>query len=121
VNVDKLPGFFAGSCSVQDIGAQLAADYLDCQEGMRVLDACAAPGGKTCHLLEQYQLDLLALDHDAQRLRRVEQNLQRLQLHAKCQVADAADTKNGGMVRRSTAFWPMCRVQRLVWCAAILM
>lgn len=93
VNVDKLPNFFAGSCSVQDIGAQLAADYLDCQEGMRVLDACAAPGGKTCHLLEQYQLDLLALDHDAQRLRRVEQNLQRLQLHAKCQVADAAETK----------------------------
>lgn len=93
VNVDKLPNFFAGSCSVQDIGAQLAADYLDCQDGMRVLDACAAPGGKTCHLLEQYQLDLLALDHDAQRLRRVEQNLQRLQLQAKCQVADAAETK----------------------------
>lgn len=88
--VNKLPGFFDGLVSVQDAGAQYAARLLDVQDGMRVLDACAAPGGKTTHLLELAQLDLLALDKNSQRLELVRENLQRLQLHAQLQSGDAA-------------------------------
>ena len=88
--VNKLPGFCDGLVSVQDAGAQYAARLLDVQDGMRVLDACAAPGGKSTHLLELAQLDLLALDNNAQRLERVRENLQRLQLHAQLQNGDAA-------------------------------
>ncbi len=89
--VDTLPGFAQGLASVQDDGAQLAAPLLDALPGMRVLDACAAPGGKTAHLLELADLDLTALDHDPARLLKVEQNLQRLGLQAKCLAGDAAD------------------------------
>jgi 16S rRNA (cytosine967-C5)-methyltransferase len=88
--VDRLPGFSQGLVSVQDGGAQLAARLLDVQDGMRVLDACAAPGGKTAHLLELADVELTALDHDAQRLQKVEQNLSRLGLPAKCVAGDAA-------------------------------
>jgi 16S rRNA (cytosine967-C5)-methyltransferase len=88
--VNKLPGFFDGLVSVQDAGAQYAARLLDVQDGMRVLDACAAPGGKSTHLLELAQLDLLALDKNSQRLELVRENLQRLQLHARLQTGDAA-------------------------------
>jgi 16S rRNA (cytosine967-C5)-methyltransferase len=88
--VDKLPGFSQGLVSVQDAGAQLAANLLDVSDGMRVLDACAAPGGKTAHLLELADVELTALDHDAKRLQKVEQNLGRLGLRAKCVVGDAA-------------------------------
>ncbi|WP_456372170.1 16S rRNA (cytosine(967)-C(5))-methyltransferase RsmB [Thiolapillus sp.] len=79
VSVDRLPGFFQGAVSVQDAGAQLAASLLDAQPGMEVLDACAAPGGKTGHLLEHTAgLRLTAVDVDEKRLRRVEENMQRL-------------------------------------------
>jgi 16S rRNA (cytosine967-C5)-methyltransferase len=88
--VDKLPGFSQGMVSVQDGGAQLAANLLDVSDGMRVLDACAAPGGKTAHLLEQADVELTALDHDARRLQKVGQNLSRLGLQAKCVAGDAA-------------------------------
>ncbi len=88
--VDKLPGFSEGFVSVQDVGAQWAAPLLSPEPGMRVLDACAAPGGKTGHLLELADCNLLALDHDAQRLQRVESNLKRLGLPAETRVADAA-------------------------------
>ena len=88
--VDDLPGFSAGLSSVQDAGAQHAAMLLDAGNGQRVLDACAAPGGKTAHLLEIADLDLTALDSDAQRLERVRQNLQRLGLTAQLHCADAA-------------------------------
>ena len=91
VAVDRLPGFSAGQVSVQDGGAQLAASLLDVADGMRVLDACAAPGGKTAHLLELADLDLTALDHDSKRLQKVEQNLRRLGLKAECLVGDAAE------------------------------
>ncbi|MEN6585962.1 MAG: 16S rRNA (cytosine(967)-C(5))-methyltransferase RsmB [Sulfuricella sp.] len=91
VAVDRLPGFSAGEVSVQDCGAQLAASLLDVADGMRVLDACSAPGGKTAHLLELADLDLTALDHDSKRLQKVEQNLRRLGLKAKCLVGDAAE------------------------------
>lgn len=90
VNVDKLPGFFDGLASVQDAGAQYAAVLLDAQNGMRVLDACAAPGGKSAHLLELADIELIALDKDAQRLQRVSENMQRLKLHATLQAGDAA-------------------------------
>ena len=92
--VVQLPGFAEGWWSVQDAGAQRAAELLAPADGMRVLDACAAPGGKTAHLLELADIDLLALDADAGRLERVGQNLDRLGLggdRVRLQAADAAD------------------------------
>ena len=88
VAVDRLPGFADGLVSVQDAAAQLAAPFLDAQPGMRVLDACAAPGGKATHLLERAELDLVAVDSDASRLERVRQNLDRLKLGATLVAAD---------------------------------
>jgi len=90
VAVDVLPGFFAGDVSVQDAGAQRAAQLLAPPSGARVLDACAAPGGKTAHLLEATELDLLALDIDGGRVKRIEDNLQRLGLAAEVKTADCA-------------------------------
>lgn len=90
VPVDRLPGFGEGQVSVQDWGAQQAARLLDARDGMRVLDACAAPGGKTAHLLERADLDLTALEIDSQRARRIDENLARLGLAATVKVADAA-------------------------------
>jgi 16S rRNA (cytosine967-C5)-methyltransferase len=90
VAVDKLPGFREGWVSVQDAGAQYAAGLLDAREGMRVLDACAAPGGKAAHVLECADVDLLALDKDEQRLQRVRENFARLHLTAQVQCGDAA-------------------------------
>jgi 16S rRNA (cytosine967-C5)-methyltransferase len=89
VNVAQVPGFAQGMVSVQDAGAQLAAPLLDLQDGMRVLDACAAPGGKTGHMLELADIDLTALDADADRLARVGENLGRLGLSAKLVAAEA--------------------------------
>jgi len=90
--VAELPGYADGAFSVQDAGAQLAAPLLDAEDGMRVLDACAAPGGKTTHLAELAWLDLVAIDIDGKRLERVAQNLSRLGLSAQLVVADAANT-----------------------------
>ena len=92
--VQAIPGFDQGWWSVQDIAAQQAGLLLPVQPGMRVLDACAAPGGKTAHLLERADLDLVALDSDPARLDRVGQNLQRLglgQTGVTLLCADAAD------------------------------
>jgi len=89
--VAQLPGFAEGLVSVQDAGAQLAAQLLDVADGMRVLDACAAPGGKTAHLLECAALDLTAADIDGERLQRVADNLARLKLQATLLRADAGD------------------------------
>lgn len=89
--VDQLPGFADGWVSVQDAGAQRAAELLDPAPGARVLDACAAPGGKTAHLLERADVDMLALDIDAARTRRIEDNLQRLGLTATVRAADCLD------------------------------
>ena len=91
--VMRLPGFEAGDVSVQDAAAQIAAPLLlsaGLPPGARVLDACAAPGGKTAHLLELAELDVLALDSDATRLTRVTETLARLGLAARTQAADAA-------------------------------
>lgn len=92
VGVEQLPRFAEGAVSVQDAAAQLAALLLPCEAGMRVLDACAAPGGKTAHLLETTpHLQLMALDSSAARLQRVHENLQRLNLTATVVAADAGD------------------------------
>jgi 16S rRNA (cytosine967-C5)-methyltransferase len=87
----SLPGFTQGAFSVQDAGAQLAAPLLQVANGARVLDACAAPGGKTAHLLERAECAVLALDSDASRLMRVSENLQRLRLTATVKRGDATD------------------------------
>jgi 16S rRNA (cytosine967-C5)-methyltransferase len=91
VPVGALPNFFEGRVSVQDAGAQLAAVLLDAGPGMRVLDACAAPGGKTLHILERAEAcELVAADSDAVRLMRVRDNLQRCRRAAELVVADLA-------------------------------
>ncbi len=93
VDVTELPGFDVGDVSVQDAAAQLAADVLDLAPGIRVLDACAAPGGKTAHMLETCggQLDTLALEVDASRSRSIDDTLARLGYKARIAVADAGD------------------------------
>ncbi|WP_224012360.1 16S rRNA (cytosine(967)-C(5))-methyltransferase RsmB [Paraburkholderia tropica] len=99
--VDRIPGFFAGDVSVQDAGAQIAADILGVRDGMRVLDACAAPGGKSGHLLELADIDLIALESDALRASRIGENFTRLGFaqddaahplrHARVVVGDAGE------------------------------
>ena len=88
VPVERLPGFEGGEVSVQDAGAQRAARCLDLAAGQRVLDACAAPGGKAGHILERAQVELTALDADAVRCARLERNLARLGLPARVAAAD---------------------------------
>lgn len=92
MDVNALPGFQDGKCSVQDEGAQLAAGLLDAGAGMRVLDACAAPGGKTCHVLERHAdlKRMVAVELDHKRAGRIRENLVRLGLEAELRVADAA-------------------------------
>jgi 16S rRNA (cytosine967-C5)-methyltransferase len=88
--VARIPGFLDGDVSVQDGGAQLAAPWLDAKPGMHVLDACAAPGGKTAHLAELGVTDLTALDIDGERAQRIGENLRRCNLTARVLVGDAA-------------------------------
>jgi 16S rRNA (cytosine967-C5)-methyltransferase len=89
--VSQLPGFEQGILSVQDAAAQIAASVLACRSGARVLDACAAPGGKTAHLLQQYEdIKLDALDSSEVRLERLRQNLQRIDKSARILIGDAA-------------------------------
>jgi len=90
--VEQLPGFADGAVSVQDAAAQLAAGLLQLAPGQRVLDACAAPGGKTGHMLETCpDIELLALDSEAERLQRVAENLARLRLTAALRAGDAGE------------------------------
>ncbi|PVZ38849.1 16S rRNA (cytosine(967)-C(5))-methyltransferase RsmB [Pseudomonas sp. CC120222-01a] len=95
-DVRGLPGFAEGWVSVQDEAAQLSADLLELAPGQRVLDACCAPGGKTCHLLEAEPglAHMTAIDLEAKRLTRVRENLDRLQLDAELIACDARDTAN---------------------------
>lgn len=114
VGVDKLPGFFDGHASVQDLGAQRAAALLAAQPGERVLDACAAPGGKTAHMLESSgnRLNLLALDADAKRASRIQENLDRLHLTAQVKAVDC---------RKVSEWWdgkPFDRILADVPCSA---
>ena len=91
MSVDRVPGFGSGLVSVQDASAQYAAHALGAGPGSRVLDACAAPGGKTAHVLERAELELVALDQDDERLARVAANLRRLGLTAEVKAADAGE------------------------------
>jgi 16S rRNA (cytosine967-C5)-methyltransferase len=92
-NVKKLPGFQEGLVSIQDCGAQLTAHLLDLQENQTVLDACAAPGGKTIHMLElEPKLkELVALDIDQARLEKIQQNLQRTKTSATLLLGDGRE------------------------------
>jgi 16S rRNA (cytosine967-C5)-methyltransferase len=89
LDVTRLPGWGEGLCAVQDGAAQLAAVLLDAPAGARVLDACAAPGGKACHILERSAVQLTALELAPARLARVRDNLTRLRLHADLRIGDA--------------------------------
>lgn len=88
VPVERLPGFDTGDVSVQDAGAQRAGHCLDLEAGQRVLDACAAPGGKAAHILESADVALTALDADARRCERMVRNFARLGLRAEVRIAD---------------------------------
>ncbi len=92
-DVTRLPGYADGAFSVQDGSAQAVADALDVRAGMRVLDACAAPGGKAAHLLERADVELVALDSDDARLARVRENFARLGVQGDIRVGDAADPR----------------------------
>jgi 16S rRNA (cytosine967-C5)-methyltransferase len=89
--VTRLPGFTQGDFAVQDGAAQVPADLLDLANGQRVLDACAAPGGKACHALERANVQLVAVESEAKRVPRIRQNLERLGLRAEVITGDAGD------------------------------
>ena len=115
VAVATLPGYDDGMFSVQDLGAQLAAPFLACEDGMRVLDACAAPGGKTTHILELAHVGMTALDRDETRLPRVRANLARLKLQSPSVRVVAGDA------RTPDAWWdgePFDRILADVPCTA---
>jgi 16S rRNA (cytosine967-C5)-methyltransferase len=110
--VDRVPGFASGEVSVQDLGAQRAAHLLDLSAGLRVLDACAAPGNKSAHMLELAEVQLTALDINATRAARIVPNLERLGLRADIRVGDAA---------QAPAWWsgaPFDRILADVPCSA---
>jgi 16S rRNA (cytosine967-C5)-methyltransferase len=90
-DITRLPGFTDGQFAVQDGAAQVPVDLLGVVTGQRVLDACAAPGGKACHVLERADVALLAVEYEAGRATRIRQNLERLHLQAEVAVADAGD------------------------------
>ena len=90
-DVTRLPGFAEGHFSVQDGAAQCAADLLDLRDGLRVLDACAAPGGKACHVLERADVQLVALDADARRVSSIRANFERLGLRGDVRTGDAGN------------------------------
>ena len=95
MDVGRLPGFTQGLVSVQDVSAQLAAVLLGAKDGERVLDLCAAPGGKTCHVLETAaNIEMTAVELEPLRMPRVQQNLDRLGLHAELIVGDATDPQS---------------------------
>jgi 16S rRNA (cytosine967-C5)-methyltransferase len=93
-NVEQIPGFYKGQASVQDIGAQLAAELLDARAGERVLDACAAPGGKTGHILERTPglQKLIAVDSEPGRIELLRDNMRRIGLQADLLCADLRET-----------------------------
>lgn len=112
MSVERLPKFAEGWVSVQDAGAQCAASILDIENGMRVLDVCSAPGGKAMHMLEQADIELVAMDKDERRLDRVRQNLRRGKHNAEVICGDAA---------QPSAWWdgkPFQRILADVPCSA---
>jgi 16S rRNA (cytosine967-C5)-methyltransferase len=96
MSVNEIPGFASGLVSVQDAGAQLAVDFLDIKDGHKVLDACAAPGGKTVHCMELAAVDMTALDVNADRIARVAENLSRFR---------------SGLAAVESAYLPRCQLK----------
>jgi 16S rRNA (cytosine967-C5)-methyltransferase len=95
IDVSQVPGFDQGLVSVQDASAQLAAQLLAAESDERVLDLCAAPGGKTCHVLETAgNIQMTAVELDPGRMQKVQQNLDRMSMQARLIVADAADAES---------------------------
>lgn len=94
VPIARLPRFVEGWVSVQDLAAQQAAPLLDLAPGLKVLDACSAPGGKAAHILELAEVELTALDRDPKRLARVSENLRRLGLEARIVAGDAGEPES---------------------------
>lgn len=88
-DITRMPGFATGDFAVQDGAAQIAADLAEVRDGQRVLDACAAPGGKACHVLERAEVALTALEFEPKRAQRITQNLDRLGLAANVVIGDA--------------------------------
>lgn len=107
VPVSELPGFYSGAVSVQDAGAQLAATLLNPGAGERVLDACAAPGGKTAHILELADCEMVALELDGERLGKIGGNLDRLRLHS-----DQARVIRGDASKAS--WWDGCLFDKIL-------
>jgi 16S rRNA (cytosine967-C5)-methyltransferase len=114
-SVSKIDGFESGVVSVQDAAAQLAAELLDCKPGMKVLDACAAPGGKSAHILQACEdVTLVAIDKDESRLALIDQNLQRIgsqgnfrQVQLKCgNATQPSDWHDGALFDRILADVP---------------
>ncbi len=102
--VSQVPGFAEGDVSVQDAGAQLAAPLCELSDGMRVLDACAAPGGKTGHLLELADIDVTAVESDAQRAARIQATTSPAWASAPTgSSATRAGPRTGGTASRSIA------------------
>ncbi|HEX5352573.1 MAG TPA: 16S rRNA (cytosine(967)-C(5))-methyltransferase RsmB [Rhodanobacteraceae bacterium] len=93
-DIASLPGFAQGLFSVQDGAAQCAVDLIDLHDGQRVLDACAAPGGKTCHMLERARLDVLALEREATRVASIRANIDRLGLQCELRTGDGGTPAN---------------------------
>jgi 16S rRNA (cytosine967-C5)-methyltransferase len=91
IDVTRMPGFAMGNFAVQDGAAQVPADLIDLRDGQRILDACAAPGGKACHALERADVELLAVESEPRRGTRIRQNLDRLGLKANIIIGDAGD------------------------------
>jgi len=114
VPVDRLPGFADGLCSVQDAGAQRAARLLDVAPGMRVLDACAAPGGKTAHILECVDVELVALDSDPKRAQRVSENLKRLGLAENTGAPTQTARVKTADCRDVSAWWDLRNFDRIL-------
>ena len=104
-SVEKIPGFNSGLVSIQDAGAQYAAILLDIHDGMNVLDACAAPGGKSGHLLELAKINLTAVDINQERLKLVNENLMRINKKAKLVNGDASNPEQ---------WWDGCMFDRIL-------
>lgn len=92
IKVIKIPGFEQGHVSIQDINAMKLIEFVPLKDGLKLLDACSAPGGKACQILENYPVDLTALEIDSKRLTKVAQNIKRLELKAKIINGDATKT-----------------------------
>ena len=115
VGIDKIPGFADGQVSVQDASAQLAVELLDLKDRLRVLDACAAPGGKSAHILERCDVDLTALDVDALRVQRVRETLDRLKLTKVAAMGRSYEAKViTGDGRKPDAWWDKQSFDRIL-------